>query len=423
MPEERGLYPKMRVGEQLAYLATLHGMSDADAAAAATRWAERLGVGERVGDRVEALSLGNQQRVQLAAALVHDPDLLVLDEPFSGLDPVGVDVLSEVLVDVSRRREVPVIFSSHQLELVERICDAVAIIQSGRLLVTGPVDSLREPHWEVRVAGAADGWWQSVPGVARAPGRRLRGRRSAGAAGRGARGRQRRVLRPGQAEPDRALPRGGRMHSAWYLAARRELRERVRSRAFQVSTGVQVLLLVGVVVLNAAVGGDDTKKFDVGVVDPRSAVIAVTAQRAEAVVDAKVTIKHYGTVAMARQGAARREGRRGRREHAHRDAQEPRRDARRSASGRRRCRARGAAAAAGGDGRRQVRRQRQGPRVRRDAAALHRHHHVRLRRRGRSRRGEAVARRRGHPQRDQAAAAPDRQGGRDRDPRGRRSSS
>jgi ABC-2 type transport system ATP-binding protein len=165
MPEERGLYPKMRVGEQLAYLATLHGMSDADATAAAHRWTERLGVSERIGDRVEALSLGNQQRVQLAAALVHEPDLLVLDEPFSGLDPIGVDVLSEVLVDVARRRDVPVIFSSHQLELVERVCDAVAIIQSGKLVVTGPVDELREPRWRVTVAGAPDRWWEGVPGV------------------------------------------------------------------------------------------------------------------------------------------------------------------------------------------------------------------------------------------------------------------
>ena len=140
MPEERGLYPKMRVRAQLVYLASLHGV--ADAADAADRWIERLGLSERAEDRVEQLSLGNQQRVQLAAALVHEPELLVLDEPFSGLDPVGVDVLSGVLKDYAATG-VPVIFSSHQLELVERLCEAVAIIKDGRLVASGTVDELR----------------------------------------------------------------------------------------------------------------------------------------------------------------------------------------------------------------------------------------------------------------------------------------
>ena len=97
MPEERGLYPKMRVRDHLVYLARLHGAARQAATAAADRWLDALAIGDRAGDRVEALSLGNQQRVQLAAALVHDPIVLVLDEPFSGLDPVGVDVLAAVL--------------------------------------------------------------------------------------------------------------------------------------------------------------------------------------------------------------------------------------------------------------------------------------------------------------------------------------
>jgi ABC-2 type transport system ATP-binding protein len=142
MPEERGLYPKMRVRDQLVYMARLHGAGEADAGAAADRWLERLGIAERGGDPVEALSLGNQQRVQLAVALVHEPDLLVLDEPFSGLDPDGVDALAGALTEEIRARGVPVIFSSHQLELVERLCDSVAIIAAGRIATSGRLDAL-----------------------------------------------------------------------------------------------------------------------------------------------------------------------------------------------------------------------------------------------------------------------------------------
>ena len=170
MPEERGLYPKMRVHDQLAYFAALHGLPQAAAAEAATGWLERLGIADRAGDRVESLSLGNQQRVQLGAALVHGPELLVLDEPFSGLDPVGVDVLSGVLQGLADEG-VPVVFSSHQLELVERLCESVAIIKDGRLVASGKVEELREQgaggHTVVRVAvaGAGDDWLVGVPGA------------------------------------------------------------------------------------------------------------------------------------------------------------------------------------------------------------------------------------------------------------------
>ena len=169
MPEERGLYPKMRVRDQLVYLARLHAVAASEAERAAQRWIERLGLTERSGDRVEALSLGNQQRVQLAAALVHDPDLLVLDEPFSGLDPVGVDVLSGVLSDYAATG-VPVVFSSHQLELVERLCEAVAIIKDGRLVASGPVEELRDRatdrrHVRVAVEAEGDRWLAAVPGA------------------------------------------------------------------------------------------------------------------------------------------------------------------------------------------------------------------------------------------------------------------
>ena len=168
MPEERGLYPKMRVDRQLRYIATLHGDDDPGAARAADRWSERLGLGEQTEQRVEELSLGNQQRVQLAAALVHEPDMLILDEPFSGLDPIGTDVMSEVLNDRARDGAA-VIFSSHQLELVERLCDSVAIVVEGRIVAAGKVDELRaersEPRLRIDVEGAADGWADQVPAV------------------------------------------------------------------------------------------------------------------------------------------------------------------------------------------------------------------------------------------------------------------
>jgi ABC-2 type transport system ATP-binding protein len=167
MPEERGLYPKMKVGEQLHYLARLHGLSNAEAAASVQRWTGRLGISERVGDEVQKLSLGNQQRVQLCAALVHDPEVLVLDEPFSGLDPTAVGVMSSVLRDKADSG-VPVIFSSHQLDLVERLCDRIGIIAAGRMVAVGSVEELRERDGAIvlDVHGPRAGWTDDIPGVA-----------------------------------------------------------------------------------------------------------------------------------------------------------------------------------------------------------------------------------------------------------------
>ena len=166
MPEERGLYPKMRARDLLEYFGVLHGLSHAQARAAATEWLERLGLGDRSASRIEQLSQGNQQRVQLAAALVHRPDLLVLDEPFAGLDPIVCDLLTEVLREQAAQG-VPVLFSSHQLELVEHICESVAIIDRGRLLARGAVDELRAGgprriHAQVRDAGD---WTAGLAGV------------------------------------------------------------------------------------------------------------------------------------------------------------------------------------------------------------------------------------------------------------------
>ena len=168
MPEERGLYPKMKVGEQVAYFARLHGLDAAAATRAAGEWVERLGLGDRRGDPVEKLSLGNQQRVQLAAALVSRPEVLILDEPFSGLDPVGVDSLAEALLEQAHRG-VPVVFSSHQLDLVERLCDSVGILARGQMVATGTVDELRRQEagrvLRVVVPDAAPHWAARIPGV------------------------------------------------------------------------------------------------------------------------------------------------------------------------------------------------------------------------------------------------------------------
>jgi ABC-2 type transport system ATP-binding protein len=168
MPEERGLYPKMRVDRHLRYLAQLHGRDGAAAQAAAATWVERLGIAEHSEQRIEELSLGNQQRVQLAAALVHDPPVLILDEPFSGLDPIGTDVMSAVLAERAADGAA-VIFSSHQLELVERICDRVAIVVRGRIVAAGKVDELRaqrsRPRLRVELDGAPRTWPDQLAGV------------------------------------------------------------------------------------------------------------------------------------------------------------------------------------------------------------------------------------------------------------------
>jgi len=168
MPEERGLYPGMLVGEQLEYLGRLHGLTAADAKAATNTWLERLDIADRRGSKVETLSHGNQQRVQLTAALVHNPELLVLDEPLSGLDPTGIDAIGQVLVDQAAVG-CCVLFSSHQLDQVEDLCEQVTIIDHGRLVVSGTVDELETSgarRLVVRVEGdrAAD-WAQQLPGV------------------------------------------------------------------------------------------------------------------------------------------------------------------------------------------------------------------------------------------------------------------
>jgi ABC-2 type transport system ATP-binding protein len=167
MPEERGLYPKMTVLDQLVFFARLHGYAPDAAARRARELLDELGLGPRANDQLQKLSLGNQQRAQVAAALVHEPELLVLDEPFSGLDPVAVDVMAALL----RRRAaagVPVLFSSHQLDLVERLCDDIVIINAGRVHAAGHAADLRSRsagvRFQLRLGGDA-GWLRDEPGV------------------------------------------------------------------------------------------------------------------------------------------------------------------------------------------------------------------------------------------------------------------
>jgi ABC-2 type transport system ATP-binding protein len=174
MPEERGLYPKQPVLFQLVYLGRLHGMSAQAARRSGHEYLERFGLADRANDTLESLSLGNQQRVQIAAAVMASPIALILDEPFSGLDPDAVDAMADLMREQAARR-VPVLFSSHQLDLVERICDDLVVLSSGRVVAGGKVEDLRHRgrtlHRLVVASGSSGGtadagWVRDVPGVA-----------------------------------------------------------------------------------------------------------------------------------------------------------------------------------------------------------------------------------------------------------------
>ena len=168
MPEQRGLYPKMKVHDQLTYLGRLRGMTTKLAATATDHWLERFGLSDRGTDPLEALSHGNQQRVQLAAALIHDPELLVLDEPFSGLDPIASETMSDILREQAESGKA-VVFSSHQLDLVEDLCEEVAIINKGVIVVEGTVRDLKDAapirHLELEVDGDASALLESLDGI------------------------------------------------------------------------------------------------------------------------------------------------------------------------------------------------------------------------------------------------------------------
>ncbi|MGH8991330.1 MAG: ABC transporter ATP-binding protein [Acidimicrobiia bacterium] len=170
MPAERGMYPRMRAHEHLVYYGRLSGLSRSEASRAADRWLERLGLSDRAGTDVQDLSSGNQQRVQLALALLTEPDVLVLDEPFSGLDPIAVDMLSGILEE-RVAGGAALLLSSHQLDLVADVCSSVVIVDAGRVVLRGPVEDIRadSDHRYAEVEFAGDGppdWTPALPGTA-----------------------------------------------------------------------------------------------------------------------------------------------------------------------------------------------------------------------------------------------------------------
>ena len=170
LPEERGLYARMKVGEQLRFFSSLYGVSDADARAGVEEWLERFRIPDYVNRKVEELSKGNQQKIQFIAAILHDPEVLIMDEPFTGLDPVNVRLLKEAFLEM-RDRGKTLIFSTHQMETVEELCESIAIMDRGRVVVNGPVRDVKRAMGRQVVRLATDDgqdaeWLARLPGVA-----------------------------------------------------------------------------------------------------------------------------------------------------------------------------------------------------------------------------------------------------------------
>lgn len=169
LPEERGLYPRMRVLDQLVYFAGLYGVSRERAKREALNWLARFRVPEFAERRAEELSKGNQQKMQLLAASLHDPDVLLMDEPFTGLDPVNVALLREAFLEL-RDAGRTIIFSTHQMDTVEAMCESVAIVDRGRVVVSGPIRNVRRSVDRRMVRLSVEGdhrmeWLSSLPGA------------------------------------------------------------------------------------------------------------------------------------------------------------------------------------------------------------------------------------------------------------------
>ena len=164
LPEERGLYPKMKVAEQLRFFAALYGVSDADASAEIDEWLERFRIPDYRDRRAEELSKGNQQKIQFIAAVLHDPDVMIMDEPFTGLDPINVRLLKEAFLTM-RDRGKTLIFSTHQMETVEELCESIAIVDQGRVVVHGSVRDVRRAMGRRVLRLATDGDGQFIEGL------------------------------------------------------------------------------------------------------------------------------------------------------------------------------------------------------------------------------------------------------------------
>ena len=164
MPEERGLYPKKRIDEQLIYLAMLRGMNKADARQACDKWLDRMGMNEYKVKKLETLSKGNQQKIQLAATLMCDPQIIILDEPFSGLDPVNAMLLKDVIKEMIDGGAV-VLFSSHQMNYIEEFCDSIAILNGGKIVLDGRITDIKHSYPRNKIAVTSSQIEQIAPFV------------------------------------------------------------------------------------------------------------------------------------------------------------------------------------------------------------------------------------------------------------------
>ena len=290
MPEERGLYPRMVLEEQLVFMAAIKGMGRKEAEKRLGPWLERLGLADWRKKKTNELSKGMQQKAQFIATVLHEPDVLFMDEPMSGLDPVGMDVMREVMLDL-RRKGTTIVLSSHQMEAVERLCDRVALINRGEKVLDGSVAEVKARHGKNTVVLAYDGdgsFLASLPGVAKVTDfgqyvevRLQDGRRPAAAAAGGGGAAPPAPVRDRGAEPARHLRRdregpreGGRVSAKLWAVVKREYLERVRTKGFVIGTILGPLLMGGMMIVPALAARSGSKPLRVAVLDGTGALQA-----------------------------------------------------------------------------------------------------------------------------------------------------